>query len=89
MAVTAGPVTTITYDPVTPVTDRPWPMEETAPRQQRTAQGGETAREVEQVADKEITPKEPEKAKEQKSEDKAATRVSRLRRTRRLRRTKR
>ena len=40
------------------------------------------------VADKEITPKEPEKAKDQKSEDKAATRVSRVRRVRRLRRMK-
>ena len=85
---TPPPVTTITSDPVTAVTDRKAPKEETSHHDNGPPQGGETAREVEQVADKEITPREPDKAKDQKSEDKAATRVSRIRRIRRLRKMK-
>ena len=83
------PVTTITSDPVIAVTD-PGGLEERDFGQTKTDRpgAGRRTREVEQVTDKEITPKEPEKAKDQKSEDKAATRVSRVRRVRRLRRMK-
>ena len=41
------------------------------------------------MAEKNVTPQQPEKAKDQKSQDeKAATRVSRVRRVRRVRRLK-
>ena len=88
--VTLVPVTTITSDPVIAVTD-PGGLEERDFGQTKTDRpgAGRRTREVEQVADKEITPREPAKAKEDKSsDDKAATRVSRVRRVRRLRRMK-
>jgi len=89
--VTLVPVTTITLHPVTPVTDWGMPGEGDFDQRKRTAPRGDGTRkrEVEQVADKEITPREPAKAKEDKSsDDKAATRVSRVRKLRRSRRMK-
>ena len=86
---TPPPVTTITSDPVTAVTDRKAPKEETSHHDNGPPQGGETAREVEQVADKEISPRQPAKDREQKSDDKAATRVSRVKRVKRMKRVKR
>ena len=50
--------------------------------------GRTNEREVAAVAEKKITPREPDKAQGEKSEDKAATRVSRVRRIRRIRRSR-
>ena len=86
---TSVPVTTITCHPVTAVTDSGALVRETSPRTKKESPSGRrTTREVEQMADKEISPREPSKAKDEKSEDKAATRVSRIRRVRRVKRMK-
>ena len=41
------------------------------------------------MADKEISPRQPAKDRDQKSDDKAATRVSRVKRVKRMKRVKR